>query len=88
MTTTVRQCPRCGVDDRRADQRRASRWIVGVSLVSFLALMWHPLLAVLVVICAVAFRLTTRRRICPACGYDGREETRRGFALDERRDAL
>lgn len=92
MTTTpttsiaTRRCPRCGADEARADQRRASRWIVGVALFTFLALMWHPLLAVLVVICGVAFHLTTRRRICPACGYDGREDTRRGFQLDGRED--
>jgi hypothetical protein len=41
--------------------------------------MWHPLLALIVAIAAIAFRMTTRRRICPTCGFDGREETRRGF---------
>ena len=84
MTTTVLRCPRCGADDTRADHYRTSRRIIGVSLFTFLALMWHPLLALLVAICGVAFHLTTRhRRTCPACGFDPREETRRGFQLDD-----
>jgi len=44
--------------------------------------MWHPLLALLLIVAAVAFRMTTRRRICDVCGYDGREDTRRGFQIE------
>ena len=75
------ECARCGAVDTGAD-RRASVWIVGVAFFTFLALTWHPLLALLLIICAVAFRMTTRRRICDVCGYDGREDTRPGFRLD------
>jgi hypothetical protein len=83
MSTVRRrwQCARCGACDTRAE-RRASFWIVGVAVFTFLALMWHPLLALVLVVGAVAFRTTTRRRICDVCGYDGREDTRRGFQLD------
>jgi len=80
MSTAERACPRCGTRDARS-RARASRWIIAVACFTFLALMWHPLLALLVVICGVAFHLTTRRRICPACGYDGRDDTRRGFRI-------
>jgi hypothetical protein len=59
-------------------------WILAVALFTFLALMWHLLLALLLVICAAAFRMTTRRRICDVCGYDGREDLRRGFTFDAR----
>jgi len=74
------QCARCGAVDTRS-QRRASLWIVGLAFFTFLALMWHPLLALLLIICTIAFRLTTRRRNCDRCGYDGREDTRQGFDL-------
>jgi len=79
-TTTRWQCARCGAVDTRAD-RRALLWILGVSFFTFLALVWHPLLALLLIICAIAFRMTTRRRICDVCGYDGREDTRLGFGV-------
>ena len=87
MSTTARrwQCARCGACDARAE-RRASFCIIAVVFFTFLALMWHPLLALLLVICAVAFRMTTRRRVCDACGYDGREDTRRGFRVDGKGD--
>ena len=89
-TTTPRRrlrwhSARCGAVDTGAD-RRASIWILGVAFFTFLALMWHPLLALLLIICAVAFRMTTRRRICDVCGYDGREDTRPGFRLDLQRE--
>jgi hypothetical protein len=54
---------------------------VFVCFATFLALMWHPLLALIVALAGVAFRMTTRRRICPGCGFDGRDDTRRGFDL-------
>ncbi len=81
LTTPRWQCARCGAVDHRAD-RRASLWTLGVAFFTFLSLMWHPLLALLVIICAIAFRMTTRRRICDVCGYDGREDTRPGFRID------
>jgi hypothetical protein len=72
---------RFGAIDTRA-HGRASLWTLGVVFFTFLALMWHPLLSLVLVITAIAFRLTTRRRICDVCGYDGREDTRRGFHID------
>jgi len=75
------QCARCGAIDHRAD-RRALLWMLGVAFFTFLSLMWHPLLALLLIIAAIAFRMTTRRRICDVCGYDGREDTRRGFRIN------
>ena len=88
------QCARCGAIDTRANGR-ALLWTLGVVFFTFLALMWHPLLSLVLVIIAIAFRKTTRRRICDVCGYDGREDTRRGFQIasefrdanDERRSA-
>jgi hypothetical protein len=56
-------------------------WVLAVVFFTFLALMWHPLLALVLVIAAVAFRKTTWRRICDVCGYDGREDTRPGFHI-------
>jgi hypothetical protein len=80
-TRPHRRCARCGAIDARAD-RRASLWALGVAFFTFLALMWHPLLALLLIIAAIAFRMTTRRRICDVCGYDGREDMRRGFQIE------
>src|SRR5690349_10211924 len=79
------QCARCGAIDARAD-RRALLWSLGVAFFTFLALMWHPLLSLLLIIAAIAFRMTTRRKICDVCGYDGREDTRRGFRIDSPQD--
>jgi len=82
MSTSRRwQCARCGATDPR-DPRRGAMWVLAVVFFTFLALMWHPLLAFVLVIGAVAFRKTTRRRICDVCGYDGREDTRPGFHID------
>jgi hypothetical protein len=74
------QCARCGAIDPSAD-RRAALGTLAVAFFTFLALMWHPLLAFVLVVGAVLFRLTTRRRICDVCGYDGRDDTRPGFRV-------
>ena len=67
--------------DTRPDGLTARR-VLALFFLATVASAMHWLIALLVVLVGCAFYLTTRRgRICPNCGHDAHEDSRRGFRL-------
>lgn len=71
-------CPRCGSPNLNLE-RWGGRRIIATTLLVLLGMSMHPLLGLIMLICAVCFAWTTRRQGCADCGYTWREPPGRGF---------